>query len=442
MTFLFLGAILKEIPQIGVVMTTKIKKISIEEVRALPKEKKITPKKPNLFWRSLLKLLSSVDLKKTHFQLKKVGMEKLDKKQPCLILMNHTSFIDLKIAEYCFYPRPLNIVTTFDGFIGLKWLLQQIGCFPTRKYTPERQLIKDMKYCLEELKTSVLMFPEASYSIDGTATTLPQAVGKVVKYLNAPIVTLISEGAYSRQPLFNNLHKRKVQVSATMEYLLTPEDLQTLSVEEINEKIHKAFSFDAYKWQKDNDVHITEPDRAEGLDRILYKCPHCLAEGKTVGKGDTLTCESCGKVYTLTETGAMQAVEGNTEITHIPDWYAWERACVKEELISGKYLLNSDVDIYVLATTKCLYNIGKGRLIHNTDGFKLYNEKGELLHEQAPLFSYSINADFFWYEIGDVVYIGNSELTYCCVPLTLRNVVAKTRLAAEELYKLKKAESK
>ena len=195
MTFLFLGAILKEIPQIGVVMTTKIKKISIEEVRALPKEKKITPKKPNLFWRSLLKLLSSVDLKKTHFQLKKVGMEKLDKKQPCLILMNHTSFIDLKIAEYCFYPRPLNIVTTFDGFIGLKWLLQQIGCFPTRKYTPERQLIKDMKYCLEELKTSVLMFPEASYSIDGTATTLPQAVGKVMKYLNAPVVTLISEGA-------------------------------------------------------------------------------------------------------------------------------------------------------------------------------------------------------------------------------------------------------
>ena len=437
-----MGAILKEIPQIGVVMTTKIKKISIEEVRALPKEKKITPKKPNLFWRSLLKLLSSVDLKKTHFQLKKVGMEKLDKKQPCLILMNHTSFIDLKIAEYCFYPRPLNIVTTFDGFIGLKWLLQQIGCFPTRKYTPERQLIKDMKYCLEELKTSVLMFPEASYSIDGTATTLPQAVGKVVKYLNTPIVTLISEGAYSRQPLFNNLHKRKVQVSATMEYLLTPEDLQTLSVEEINEKIHKAFSFDAYKWQKDNDVHITEPDRAEGLDRILYKCPHCLAEGKTVGKGDALTCESCGKVYTLTETGAMQAVEGNTEITHIPDWYAWERACVKEELISGKYLLNSDVDIYVLATTKCLYSIGKGRLIHNTDGFKLYNEKGELLHEQAPLSSYSINADFFWYEIGDVVYIGNSELTYCCVPSTLRNVVAKTRLAAEELYKLKKAESK
>lgn len=423
-------------------MQTKTKKITIEEVRALPKEKKFHPKKPNLFWRTLLKILSSVDLMKTSFQLKKVDMDKLSKKEPCLILMNHTSFIDLKIAEYCFYPRPLNIVTTFDGFIGLKWLLRQIGCFPTRKYTPERQVIKDMKYCLHTLKTSVLMFPEASYSIDGTATTLPQSVGKALKLLDAPVVTIISEGAYSRQPLFNNLRKRKVKVSATMQYLLSPKELQTLSVEEINQKVLNAFSFDAYKWQKENNILITEPNRAEGLDRLLYKCPHCQTEGKTVGKGTTLSCEACGKVYTLTELGEMQAVNGETEIDHIPSWYAWERECVRKDLLDGKYLLDAEVDIYVLATMKCLYEIGKGRLVHNTDGFKLYDEQGNLLHEQAPLFSYSINADFFWYEIGDVVYIGNSDVTYCCVPTNLRNVVAKTRLAAEELYKIKKAEGK
>lgn len=420
-------------------MRTKTTKLTIEEVLALPKEKKFAPKKPNIFWRTLLKVICSFDLAQTHFKLKKVGMEKLGKKEPCLILMNHTSFIDLKIAEFCFYPRPLNIVTTFDGFLGMKWLMRQIGCFPTHKFTPERQVIKDMKYCLEKLKTSVLMFPEASYSIDGTATTLPASLAKCLKYLNVPVVTIISEGAYSRQPLFNNLRKRKVKVSATMEYLLSPEDLKNLSVQEVDEKIKRAFSFDAYKWQKENNVLITEPDRAEGLDRILYKCPHCMAEGKTVGKGDKLTCEACGKEYTLTELGEMQAINGETEIDNIPAWFAWERACVKEDLLNGSYLLDAEVDVYVLATMKSLYEIGKGRLIHNTDGFKLYDENGKLLHEQAPLFSYSINADFFWYEIGDVVYIGNSEITYCCVPTNLRNVVAKTRLAAEELYKIKKA---
>ncbi len=421
-------------------MNIKVKKLSLDEVKALKKEKKRNPKKPNIFWRTLLKILSSIDLKNTDFSVEKVGMEKLGKKQPCLVLMNHTSFIDLKIAEYTLYPRPLNIVTTKDGFIGLDWLLRQIGCFPTRKFTPERSLITQMKYCLEKLKTSVLMFPEASYSIDGTATTLPEALGKCLKYLGVPVVTLISTGAYSRQPLFNNLRRRKVKVSAKMEYLLSPEDVQNMSAQEINEKVKEAFSFDAYRWQRDNNVLITEPDRAEGLDRILYKCPCCLAEGKTVGKGDTLTCEACGKEYVLTETGAMQAKNGETEIDHVPDWYAWERACVRQELLDGTYRLDDEVDVYAVVDTKALYQIGVGRLVHTADGFVLYDAKGEVIYVQKPLFSYSLNADFFWYEIGDVVYIGNSDITYCCVPKNLRNVVAKTRLAAEELYKLKKAE--
>ena len=421
-------------------MRIKVKKSTHSEVLALPKEKKFIPKKPRLFWRILLKILSSFDLKKTNFRLEKSGMETLGKKEPCLILMNHTSFIDLKIAEYSLFPRPLNIVTTFDGFIGLKWLLRQIGCFPTKKFIPERQVLSQMKYCFDELKTSVLMFPEASYSIDGTATTLPMSVGKGLKYFGVPVVTLISSGAYSRQPLFNNLRRRKVNVSAKMEYLLSPAELKTLSVDEINERVKKAFSFDAYAWQKGENVHITEPDRAEGLDRVLYKCPCCKTEGRTVGKGELLTCEACGKVYRLTETGEMQAVDGETEISHIPSWYQWERECVRQDLLSGRYLLDTKVDVFVIVNTKCLYDVGEGRLVHNEDGFKLYDQKGELIHEQKPLFSYSINADFFWYEIGDVVYIGNTDIIYCCVPKDVRNVVAKTRLAAEELYKIKKAE--
>jgi hypothetical protein len=76
----------------------------------------------------------------------------------------------------------------------------------------------------------------------------------------------------------------------------------------------------------------------------LYKCPHCLAEGKTVGKGEKLTCEACGKEYILTETGFMQAVDGETEIDHIPAWYAWEREQVKADLEAGRYALNAEVE--------------------------------------------------------------------------------------------------
>ena len=45
-------------------------------------------------------------------------MEKLRRGEPCLYLMNHSSFIDLKIASTILYPRPFNIVCTSDGFVG------------------------------------------------------------------------------------------------------------------------------------------------------------------------------------------------------------------------------------------------------------------------------------------------------------------------------------
>ena len=104
----------------------KIKTIdtTYEELLALPKQKRIRPKKPNIFFRTLLKTVSVPELIGVKFKCRKIGMEKLPKKQPCLYLMNHSSFIDLKIAASILYPRPFNIVCTLDGFVKtLRWHL-------------------------------------------------------------------------------------------------------------------------------------------------------------------------------------------------------------------------------------------------------------------------------------------------------------------------------
>ena len=146
-------------------MKIKLKQAPIEEVLAkrTPHKK---PKKPNILFRTLLRIASIPDLCATKFSCERVGMERLHKKQPCLILMNHSSFIDFEVASTVFYPRPLNIVATFDAFLGKDWLMRQIGCLETKKFTVGAQLIRDMSYALKTLKTSVLLFPEAGYSLE------------------------------------------------------------------------------------------------------------------------------------------------------------------------------------------------------------------------------------------------------------------------------------
>ena len=108
---------------------------------------------------------------------------------------------------------------------------------------------------------------------------------------------------------------------------------------------------------------------------------------------------------------------------------------VKDELKSGKYCLEADVDIGMMVDYKAIYKVGKGKLIHNCNGFILTGCDGKLNYTQSPLASYGLYADYYWYEIDDVICIGNKDALYYCFPQD-NTPVAKARLAAEELYKL------
>ncbi|MCM1195277.1 MAG: 1-acyl-sn-glycerol-3-phosphate acyltransferase [Corallococcus sp.] len=420
-------------------MKIKVKKMPYAKVAALPKEKPITPKRTSALFRWLMKTAAKSDLKDTNFTWNDEGLKQLGDKEPCLFLMNHSSFIDLNIAATILYPRRFNIVMTSDGFVGKRWFMRGLGCIPTNKFVTDTALVRNMMKCLKELKTSVLLYPEASYSFDGTATALPNGMGKCVKILGAPVVMIRTYGAFSRDPLYNNLQKRKVKVSATTEYILSPEQIKKMSVEEINTVLKERFTFDNFRWQQENNVVIDEPFRADGLERVLYKCPHCLAEGHTVGKGVTLTCNNCGKSYVLDESGYLRANGFEGAFDHIPNWYAWERQSVKEDVVSGSYKLDIDVNVLIMKGYKAVYDIGSGRLTHDKSGFRLVAADGQLDYFQPSSLSYSVYSDYFWYEIGDVICIGNNDCLYYCFPKGVNGVVAKTRLATEEIYKLIKS---
>ena len=420
-------------------MRMKVVDMTYEQALSQPSAKHCPPQKPSLAFRGLLRVASVPDLRATHFRCEKRGMEQLADDEPCLILMNHSCFLDLEIAETVLYPRPFNIVCTSDGFVGKEALMRSIGCIPTSKFCSDAALVRDMLYCVRKLKTSILLYPEASYSFDGTATPLPESIGKCVKALGVPVVMLRTYGAFARDPLYNGLQKRRVDVSAELKYLLSPAEIAQETVGTINERIFAEFTFDNFRWQQENHISVSEPFRADGLNRVLYKCPHCHTEGEMEGKGTTLVCHHCDKAYHLTEFGALEALDGEAAFTHVPDWYAWERRCVREELENGTYQLDIPVRICMMVNTKHICRVGEGRLHHDVNGFHLTGCGGKLDYFQKPTASYSLYADYFWYEIGDMLCIGDHKILYYCFPQGGGDVVAKTRLAAEELYRSTRA---
>ena len=225
-----------------------------------------------------------------------------------------------------------------------------------------------------------------------------------------------------------------------MTCLFTREEVDALSVDELDSRIDEAFRFDSFASQYENRVELKENFRADGLNRILYRCPACCTDGAMEGKGTLLTCHHCGKQYEMDIYGRMRALVGETEFAHIPDWYDWQRKCVRRELLNGSYKMELPVDIGILADHKALYMVGSGTLVHDIDGFTLTDSTGKLHYTQASSSCYTLNADFYWYQIGDVIGIGNKERLYYCFPKA-KDVVTKARLATEELYKLRKRET-
>ena len=420
-------------------MKIKVMNKSYGEVMSLPQPKHEKPRRMGMFWRVLIKLLSATNLRRYHVKYQETDMERLAKDEPSLVLMNHSSFIDMQMVGDYLFPRPFSVVTTTDAYVGLAWVLKAIGCIPTQKFVSDITLIRDMKYALEKNRTTVVMYPEACYSFDGTSATLPDTLGGLVKLLRVPIVTIITHGAFLREPLYNMLRHRKVDISADVTYLLSPEDIESMSVEQINERIGEAFGFDHFRYQQENGIRIDEDFRADGLERVLYKCPHCLSEGCAEGRGIQWKCRACGKTYELTEFGNLRALDGESAYTHIPDWFTWQREQVKSAIERGEYQLDVDVDIYMMVDYKAMYHVGEGHLLHNAEGFHLTGCNGELDYTQSPLASYSINADYYFYEIGDMISIGNRRHLFYCFPKNTQAIVAKAKMAAEEMYHIERA---
>jgi len=287
---------------------------------------------------------------------------------------------------------------------------------------------------LRNRKGIVTIYPEARYSLVGTTSPLPDSLGKMAKMFNVPVVVLTNHGHHLAQPVWN-LKPRKNRTESTMNQIITRRDLEFLSVEEINERIQKAFVYDDYQWQKDNNVRINEEFRAEGLHLPLYKCPVCGSEHHMNSKGADLFCENCHAKWHMDELGQL---ESDTQtFSHIPAWFDWERAQVNEEIKSGKYHYEQEVMIDSLPNSTGYYRLGKGKLIHTSEGFKLTGEFApDFEIVKKPLENFGVHIEYNYFGRGHCVSLSTNNDTYYLYPLDQKQSVTKLHFAAEELYKI------
>ena len=394
------------------------------------------PRRTAWYLRPLTYLLSAPDVLLHRAKITKLRTEGL--KPPYLLLCNHNAFLDFKVATMATFPRRANYIVAIDGFIGREKLLRQVGCICKRKFTSDIMLIRQIRQVIQN-GDICMIYPEARYSLCGTTAVLPASLGTLCKFLQVPVVTLICHGHHIDSP-FWNLHRRGVKpTEAEMTLLFTPEELKRASADEINAKLVSAFQYDEYAWQKQRGIRVSYPKRAEGLEKVLYQCPHCRREYRMASEGTALFCSSCGRRWQYTELGELKAEQGETEFSHIPDWYEWERMNVRKEVEEGTYDTGElPVTVRSLPNAKKFILLGEGTLRHDMNGFTVRGtdpdgDPFEMVKPVPSLYSCHIEYEYLS-KFGDCVDLNTLEDTWYVYPHDCDFAVTKMALATEELY--------
>ena len=394
------------------------------------------PPRQNLFAMPFLWLGCWLMTGRAGLAIRKTGMKGV--KPPFLVLGTHHSFTDFYVTPLALFPRRANYVSELEGFEAFgEWYYRQAGCLGTRKFVDDFALIQNIRRVMKR-RGILVLYPEARYANVGTSSRLPEAVAKLVKVLKVPVVTLNMKGNYLQSPIWNTRPRREVRLEAELSLTVSGAEAQSLSAEEIWNRLSEALSYDEYRWQREKKMAVTVPWRAEGLHMPLYQCRRCGMLFQMGSRGDRLFCRHCGASWGMDEYGTLTA-EGDGERVEIPDWYEWEREAVIREIREGRYGLDCAVEVEALPNAVNFISCGRGRLVHGETGFDLtfshYQDGKERTVHFPAISMTSIHTEYNYRGKGQCVVLSVPDDSYFLFPLEEDGFNAtRIQFAVEELY--------
>ncbi|MBR6916283.1 MAG: hypothetical protein IKN36_07980, partial [Clostridia bacterium] len=257
-----------------------------------------------------------------------------EEKGACFIVWNHLSRLDHLYTMKAAYPKRYNMVAGysefFRGHLHLVFRLNQI--LPKKVYTLDRGGIKAISSVIAK-GGAVAMSPEGMSSIYGTNQPVVPGSGKFLKHYKVPVYFLEMRGQYLTSTK-HCLEERKGRTEARLYKLFTPEQLEAMTGEQIEDKLNEVFRHDDYEWSIKNHIKWEMHGRScEHLDEICYRCPRCGADLAMSAGGDEIKCEKCCNGAKMNDYYELLPFDADCVIPKTPSkWVELERVNIIDEI--------------------------------------------------------------------------------------------------------------
>ena len=396
-------------------------------------------KKPNKFIAFMAQIILKVISKRRGVTFEYDKDYKKYKKQQIVLLSQHASKDDFIYVFAGSNRQDTHIIMGYQNIFSkfLYGFLKSIGVIAKFLYQPDVTATKQM---LEAVKNggSLALFPEGIQSTSGSTQPINPATIALLKKLKLPVILTTLKGSYfTRTRYSTDVKKGKITVS--YKTLFTKEDLENMSVEELNKKLLEKFTYNEHEYFKDKNVEfIGKKPNIYGLDNIIYKCPHCNSEYRFKVDGENMKCLDCGFEITMDNCYRIKSVNKTLPFEDIDKWYKWQRNVIRQEIKSNDFIMQAKITLCTLNTQKLDNNlskkeIGEGELTLTNKGLTYVGTKDG---EQVSMFFDAKNVYSLTITLKQALDLYYKNEYYYFKLKTNGNQVTKWMLASEEIHNM------
>ncbi|MCK5535759.1 MAG: 1-acyl-sn-glycerol-3-phosphate acyltransferase, partial [Bacteroidales bacterium] len=184
--------------------------------------------------------------------------------EPYILLSNHVGFWDPFVVSNFIkkYPHFVSSDAVMKDPIK-RFFLERYKIIPKRKNMRDTQVIRTL---LEYIKNgeAVALFPEATRTWTGNTLHIDDSIGKLIKLLNVPVITVKMQGMFLFNPRWA-YSTRNAAVNIVYKLMADKEKLSRLSSQEITVLLKADLEHSESEYQKNAQVKIRSNKRAEYL---------------------------------------------------------------------------------------------------------------------------------------------------------------------------------
>ena len=320
---------------------------------------------------------------------RKIGRNDIkDKQGAFLVIANHQCALDFaNLIGMTRRPMTFVLSKSFFSTLPITGLLQKLGVIPKQQFQTSVADMKKMKAVIEAGQP-LAIYPAGLMCEDGLSTPIPKATYKFLKWMNTDVYMARTEGTYFVMPKWSKKIRPGVtQMDVTL--LFTKEELAQLSLEQIQKRTEEVLLFDAYREQEQTPRAYAGNNNIEGLENVLYMCPHCKQEfSMQVRDKSVITCTACGFTQQMDKDGFFHCQDKEKEIRYVSDWSRMIYRQVLQQVEAQEDIqLSADADFRMVDDEKHkLVDIGQGKILLTRTGFTLTGEiHGKKTQLQIPI---------------------------------------------------------